>query len=139
MLYNIKTGHGVPELDQQDIIYLCFKMTNLTTDRFQWCYTDGNAAIRITKFFTDLDGINTNIDWRSIKTTDFRDNNADGDEDRLRKKHAEFLVKHHVPSALISAIIVLNHERKDEVQTIMNKLDLKIKVLINPDNKYYFQ
>ena len=42
MLYNIITGHGVPKKPQEDIIYLCCKLTELATDDFQWCYTNGN-------------------------------------------------------------------------------------------------
>lgn len=60
-------------------------------------WNNGNAAGAITNFFSTFDCIDTNIDWHSINTTDFRDENADGDEDRIRKKHAELLVRRHVP------------------------------------------
>jgi hypothetical protein len=115
MLYNIITGHGVKPVTQADIIYLCFKLSDLACDDFIWCYTNGNAAKRITKFFDNFDGIETNIDWRCIKTPDFRDANADGDEDRIRKKHAEFLVLSHVPANYIRNIVVLNQEVKSKV------------------------
>src|ERR1700733_6244302 len=72
MLYNIFTGKNVDYCSQSDIIYLCFKLTDLTTKKFRWCYTDGNAAKAITKFYRDLDAIDINIDWRSINTRDFR-------------------------------------------------------------------
>jgi ssDNA thymidine ADP-ribosyltransferase, DarT len=138
MLYNIKTGHGVPQRHQRDIIYLCYKLNDLATEDYKWCYTDGNAAKSISKFFTDLDHIETNIDWRSIRTTDFRDNNSDGDEDRVRKKHSEFLVKNHVPSNLIRTIVVFDQDVANQVGEILGKFDLKIKVAINPNNKFYF-
>jgi hypothetical protein len=82
MLYNIVTGHNVTIYPEKNIIYLCFNITELAIDDFQWCYTNGNAAKSITKFYNDLTDIDTNIDWHSIHTTDFRDSNADGDEDR---------------------------------------------------------
>lgn len=90
MLYNIITGHNVPVYPQKNIIYLCFKLKELVINDFQWCYTNGNAAKSITKFYTDLTDIDTNIDWHSIHTTDFRDSNTDGDEDRIRKNILNF-------------------------------------------------
>lgn len=135
MLYNIVTGHGVPASPQKDIVYICCKLSELATDDFQWCFTDGNAAKRISKFSNNINHLE-HLDWRSIRTTDFRDENADGDEDRVRKKHAEFLVKDHVPVDYINGIAVLNQTIKEQVETILEDLDLNIEIKIKTD--YYF-
>ena len=136
MLYNIVTGHGVPVRPQDEIVYLCCKLNELATEDFQWCYTNGNAAKAISKFFKKLNDIENNIDWRSIRTTDFRDENADGDEDRIRKKHAEFLVKEHVPLNFIKGIAVLNQTKKEQVEALLEALDLIIEVKIKTE--FYF-
>ncbi|MHC1706315.1 MAG: DUF4433 domain-containing protein [Bacteroidales bacterium] len=136
MLYNIITGHGVPASQQKDIIYICCKLSELATENFQWCYTNGNAAKAITKYYNTLENIETNIDWNSIRTNDFRDENADGDEDRIRKKHAEFMVKDHVPVDYIEVIAVLNQTMKVQVESILKELDLNIEVKI--ETKFYF-
>ena len=136
MLYNIVTGHGVSASPQQEIVYLCFKLRDLATDDFQWCYTNGNAAKSITKFFVDLNDVETKLDWRSINTTDFRDENADGDEDRIRKKHAEFLVKYHVPTDYVKGIVVYNQSKKDQVETILAENGRRMKVIIKKE--FYF-
>ena len=136
MLYNIITGHGVIASPQKDIIYLCCKLSELTSEDFQWCYTNGNAAKAISKFFNKLNDIENKVDWRSIKTTDFRDENADGDEDRIRKKHAEFLVKDHIPVQYIKGIAVLNQTIKERVEKILIELKLTIDVKIKTD--FYF-
>jgi hypothetical protein len=138
MLYNIITGHGVPAKSQEDIIYICFKLSDLATKAFQWCYTDGNAAVAISKFYTTLEDINSNIDWHSIQTEDFRDDNSDGDEDRIRKKHSEFLVKEHVPAEFIRRIVVLNENKAKEVEEILDDLNIQIEVLINPQKKRFY-
>jgi hypothetical protein len=138
MLYNIITGHGVPSRPQKEIIYLCCKLIDFTSSDLQWCYTNGNAAAAITKFYKQLQNIENKIDWHSIHTTDFRDENADGDEDRVRKKHAEFLVKEHVPTEYIKAIFVLNEAVKVEVQTILDRINSTVPIFINPSNKFYF-
>ncbi len=138
MLYNIITGHGVPSYPQKDIIYLCSKFRDLACNDFKWCYTNGNAAIEITKFYSNFTNIETDIDWISIHTHDFRDANADGDEDRIRKKHAEFLVHNHVPPKYIKKIIVLDETAKQNVDKILKNLNIKIDILVNPNNKFYF-
>jgi hypothetical protein len=117
---------------------LGFRLVDLATDDFQWCYSNGNAAQAITKFYTGLGGIETNLDWRSIRSTDFSGDNADGDEDRVRKKHAEFLVKSFVPANLVKAIIVLNDEVEAAVKEIVTRSKMEIKIIINPGKKYYF-
>jgi hypothetical protein len=99
------------------------------------CFTDGNAAKRISKFYNNLSYLER-VDWRSIKSTDFGANNADGDEDRVRKKHAEFLVKDKVPIKNISHISVLNSRVKKQVETILVDNELDVEVVIEP--KFYF-
>ena len=135
MLYNIITGLGVPKRPQKEIIYLCCQLADLANDEFQWCFTNANAAERITKFYNELRHLDK-VDWHSISTTDFRNNNADGDEDRIRKKHAEFLVKDHVPRQKIKGIAVLNAAVKEEVESIVSASKLKIEVKVKP--KFYF-
>ena len=85
-----------------------------------------------------MEGIEANVDWHSIETNDFRDDNSDGDEDRIRKKQAEFLVKEYVPVEYIRKIVVYNTSMHFEVKEIVNRLKLDIEVLINPNRKYYF-
>lgn len=135
MFYNIHTGRGVPQRNQADIIYLCCKVVDLIKPNVQWCFTNGNAAKRITQFFSDFKDLDK-VDWRSIASEDFRVNNADGDEDRIRKKHAEFLVKDHVPAKKITEIAVYNPLVKTKVEVILKKVKLAIEVKVTP--KYYF-
>jgi hypothetical protein len=137
MLYNIITGHGVSAKPQEDIIYLCCRYEDLTTNEFQWCFTDGNAAKKITKFFTEHDDLDK-LDWNSIKTEDFRADNSDGDEDRIRKKHSEFLVLNRVPPNKIRAIVVLNSTAEARVKSIIKSCNLELNVYLNPEKKFYF-
>jgi len=137
MLYNIITGYGVPSKPQEDLIYLCCSYIDLACEGFQWCFTDGNAAKKITRFYNDHSDLN-NLDWKSIKTEDFRSDNADGDEDRIRKKHSEFLVFNHIPVNKIRAIVVLNSRVQQKVKEIVESCNLDLKVYINPNNKFYF-
>jgi hypothetical protein len=137
MLYNIHTGYGVPQIPQHEIIYLACRTGDIVESNLQWCFTDGNAAKAITEFYRDPKDLEK-LDWHSIRTKDFRDDNADGDPDRKRKKHAEFLVKDHVPVAFIKAIFVYNEERFKFVEALVKKYGLDIPVKIDNEHKLYF-
>lgn len=137
MLYNIKTGWGVPKQKQEAIVYLVCQLSELATADFQWCFTNGNATSAITRFYNNLEYL-PSIDWRSIKSEDFRDNNSDGDFDRKRKKHAEFLVKGHVPASLIKALFVYNETAKEHVDNLCKKINFVTKVIVDKKNRFYF-
>jgi hypothetical protein len=137
MLYKIKTGNGVPIMPQSEIIYLVCSFDELTQSNLKWCFTNGNAAKYITKFYNQISDIKE-LDWKSIEATEWTDNNSDGDHDRMRKKHSEFLVKDHVPVNYIKAIVVLTKERQKEIEKIVAEFKLPIKVIIDKDYKYYY-
>lgn len=137
MLYNIKTGWGVPKQKQEDIVYLVCQLNELATADFQWCFTNGNAANEITRFYNNVEKLNK-IDWQSINSTDFSDNNSDGDLDRKRKKQAEFLVKDHVPAQLIKYLIVYNKTAKARVDDLCKKINFVTEVVVDNKNVCYF-
>jgi len=117
---------------------LCCKLRDLANENFQWCFTDGNATVSITKFFDDLDDIHK-LDWHSIFSEDFRIDNADRDNDRIRKKQAEFLVRNYVPSDKIKSLVVLDNYAQDQVQRILDEVNMSIPIHVNPKNKFYFK
>ena len=138
MLYKIKTGHGgVEKRAQDEIIYLCCKISDIIKGPQQWCFTDGNAAKYITSFYTKIDELDQ-LDWKSIKATEWTDNNSDGDHDRMRKKHSEFLVKGHVPVEYIKSIVVLTEEKKQFVQNLLQQNNLGIHIHIDTKSKFYY-
>jgi len=137
MLYNIFTGKGVPKRNQEDIVYFCILLKDLMCDRFQWCFTDGNAAKTITSFYNSAKDLGR-VDWKSIESKDFRNDNADGDVDRIRKKHAEFLVKDFVPADLIKVIVVFNEKAKISVEKIVKNLNLENRIKVVVNKEYYF-
>lgn len=135
MLLNIVTGYGVPILPQADIIYICCTVGTLIKLPV-WCYTDGNAAVKVTTFYTDINQINE-LDWVSIYAERWQ-NGTDNDSDRKRKKHAEFLVRGHVPKHNICKIIVCTEAARLRVEAIVAESELNIPVIVNPGNKYYY-
>ena len=136
MLYKIPTGYGVPRIPQEEIVYLCCRFLELVECGRKWCFTDGNAATGITEFFTSQDDW-TLLDWKSIFSEDWRDDNKDGDHDRMRKKHSEFLVKGHVPPVFIRALVVRTAQRAQEMRQLIDETGLKITVYSNQPQFYF--
>jgi hypothetical protein len=136
MLFKILTGNGVLKQPQEDIVYLCCRFAELTESNLEWCFTDGNAATRITEFFTGMEDY-AFLDWKSIDANEWSDNNSDGDHDRMRKKHAEFLVKGHVPVEFIRRIVVHTERRRCLVQDWVDGKALDIIIDVDK-SKFYF-
>ena len=136
MLLNIKTGYrGIVQRPQSDIAYICSKLDQIIDAGSQWCFTDGHAKNRITEFYNDVIDLD-NVDWKIVSERYWK--NTEEDLDRMRRKQAEFLVKDHVPVQVIKRIIIYDENKREMLQKIADKLKLKIKICVNPNNNYYY-
>lgn len=137
MLLNIKTGYsGITQRPQEDIVYIVCRANSIVEYCDEWCFTDGHAKNTITEFYNNLDNL-SEVDWNIVSERQW--SNTEEDFDRMRRKQAEFLVKHHVPVNCISSIVVLNQTKKEFVEEIINRLGLEILVQVNPNNEYYYR
>lgn len=136
MLYNIITGHrGITQQPQSDIVYICCGMNRVISCSNQWCFTDGHAKSLLTGFYNNISNLDK-VDWNIVNEKYWR--NTEDDLDRMRRKQAEFLVKGLVPVNCIETIVVFNEEKRIFVQDLVDSLQLKINVLVNPDNNFYY-
>lgn len=136
MLLNIKTGYrGISKRSQGEIAYLCCKLEELTITCGEWCFTDGHAKNKITEFYTDIANLDK-LDWELVFERHW--SNTEDDFDRMRRKQAEFLVKNQVPVKCINPIVVYDKKAFNFVSDIIKKLNLNIKVYINPKGKFYY-
>ena len=136
MLYNIITGkHGLMARPQRDIVLIHCPLPRIVAAGCRYFYTDGNAKVEISKVYTDLGDIDK-LDWEAIRSDDFRI--AEHGPDRIRRKHAEFLVREHVPLECIGALIVLDAERKQEMEALLDGRGLSIKVIADTNGKWFF-
>jgi len=136
MLYNIITGkHGLVARPQRDLVLVHCPLQRIVEAGCRYFYTDGNAKVEISKVYTDLSDMDK-LDWDAIGSDDFRI--AVHGPDRIRRKHAEFLVREHVPVACIGALIVLDAERKAEMEALVHARGLSIKVIADTNRKWFF-
>lgn len=134
MLYNIKTGYGVERLPQNDIVFIACPVACLTSCGQQWAFTNGNASVYTTEFYDDLADIGE-VDWDVIRSTDFSGSTG---TDRKRRKHAEFLVRDHVPVHCISDIVCLTEPRAAAMQRLVQSNGLAINVRLDLNNDFFF-
>jgi hypothetical protein len=136
MLLNIKTGYrGIAQRPQTDIVYIVCNVGSITEHCPEWCFTDGHAKNSITEFFNDLGNLGE-VDWNMVCERHWR--NTEDDYDRMRRKQAEFLVKHHVPVTCICNIVVQNDVGRTFIEKVLTRLGLEIPVLVNPNNQFYY-
>lgn len=136
MLFNIITGrHGLPQRPQRDLVIIHCPMLRITTANLRYVYTDGNAKVNISRTFTSIEDMGQ-LDWDAIGSDDFRI--SEHGPDRIRRKHAEFLVHEHVPVGCIASLIVLDAERKAEMDAVVAERKLDIKVIADSKRKWFF-
>ncbi|HEU5281996.1 MAG TPA: DUF4433 domain-containing protein [Gammaproteobacteria bacterium] len=136
MLNAIRKGGVTGSQDTQpNIIYLVSSVEKIANEgsNLSWCFTDGHGVDQLTDYYnTPKDLIN--IDWGIIADWDYRDTLADND--RTRRKQAEFLVHESFPVGLIEKIGVYGIEQKQSVETILAKHPHKIPVIV--EKKWYY-
>lgn len=134
MLYSIHTGYVEGYSGGQvDVIYLVTSTDRLAGTGRRWCFTDGHAVEAFSSFYADLTDLHV-IDWSVIENWSWR--NTQDDNDRKRRKQAEFLVEESVPLAVFSHIAVKNSIMQTKVEKILAKYDIAMPVTIEP-NWYY--
>lgn len=136
MLLNIATGYGVNLIPQRNIVFIVCDAIELINHGIPFCFTDGNAAQSVTRFYNNLLLLNE-LDWNTIRAKIWK--NTDDDYDRVRKKMSEFLLKDHIPACFIKHIIVRNTEAKAKVMKMLDGHSLDCSVMVDVKNEYYYK
>ena len=134
MLYSIHTGYVQSYSGtQRDIIYLVSSVQKIKEGNIPFVFSDGHAYELISKFYNKEKYLK-NIDWSIMGDTYW--NNTAEDNDRKRKRMAEFLVYQIVPITCIFAIVVFDDRMESTVNKIQRKCNTNIKTIVKR-NWYY--
>ena len=135
MLYAIHKGNVDGYIEgQESIIYLIVNMLNILATGCRFVYTDGHPIVMISDFYNDIDQINTVIDWDLMKSKYWSD--IEEDNDRKRRRQAEFLIYQSVSIKLLDQIIVYNLTMKNKIKQLLSNYNYKIPV-ISKKELYY--
>lgn len=134
MLYAIHTGFVKGyKGGQESIVYLVSSIGEIMACRRNWCFTDGHAVEAISDFYNDLSDLEK-LDWNVIDDWSWK-NSAD-DNDRKRRKQAEFLVEAFVPLEVFLGIGVKSPAMQERVHKLLFGKNNPMAVSIEPDWYY---
>ena len=134
MLYTISQGN-VPNYTQGQaaVIHLVSDVLEIDIRGLDFVFTDGHAVMEFTTFFDDLYDLGA-IDWDVMDSCYWND--TDEDNDRKRRRQAEFLVRNFLPWELITEIGVIDYTIQSQVENILQNFTAQTPVRVHKDWYY---
>jgi hypothetical protein len=134
MLYAIHTGFVEGYVGGQEaVLHLVTTVETVLARKLSFVFTDGHAEMAFSDFFNDIDKL-TEIDWDIMKAEYWNDTAQDND--RKRRRQAEFLVYEFFPWNLVEEIGVINDKMAEKVDEILSSLKKEPKVTVR--KKWYY-
>lgn len=136
MLLTIARGNVPTYSDGQDpLVYLVSSAEAVSARGPRCMFSDGNCASPLTQFFGDLALLGSVVDWELMTSRMWA--NTPDDQDRMRRRMAEFLVHQRVPISCASLIVVRHENMKRRVEAILAAHGTTIPVVVRP--WWYFE
>lgn len=134
MLYTISRGNVENYTQgQAAVIHLVSSIENIEAENLSFVFTDGHAVMTFTEFFDDLNYLGA-IDWDVMGSRYWFDTNEDND--RKRRRQAEFLVRNFLPWELITEIGVIDYTIQSQVENILQNFTDQTPVRVHKDWYY---
>ena len=134
MLYTIHMGNVPAYRDgQANILHLVSSAEAVSQANLPFVFSDGHAVVQISLFYNDLQRLNE-VDWKVVNSWSWHDTLTDND--RLRRKQAEFLVKGFFPFSLVQEIGVINQAMREQTLALLE--NTKHKPIVSIQRKWYY-
>jgi hypothetical protein len=118
---------------QEDIVHLVFEAEVLVNAGLPCVHTDGHAAMQPLRFWSGVSGF-AELPWSVIRSWSWK--NTPDDNDRKRRKQAEFLVHDTVPWSFVQAIGAMTEATRDRAIAAMASAAHRPPVTLQPDWYY---
>lgn len=123
MMYRIACEHrdgvaGRYPGGDDPLVYLVSSVDRVHGAGLKWVASDGNCAVKITRFTNVLDDLAALIDWPLMRQRIWK--NEPDDQDRMRRRAAEFLVHREFPIRLVLGYVVRTPTRQQQVERILH-------------------
>ncbi|MCU0808704.1 MAG: DUF4433 domain-containing protein [Candidatus Contendobacter sp.] len=136
MLLNLKTGRVTGYNDgQEPLIYLLTTAQMIQQAGIRFVFSDGHGLATFTAWHDDLARLDQ-VDWEIVGARYWRD--TPDDNDRQRRKQAEFLVWQSLDWSLLRGIAVLNAVMKQRVEAILNQFPQRTRPQIAVKSNWYY-
>lgn len=100
---------------QRPILYLVASAEEVVARGLGFVFYDGHALASFSSVFDDLARLDS-LDWEAIRARQWQD--SETDNDRQRRKQAEFLVYRSLPWDLVRGIATIDNAMKTQVNQI---------------------
>ncbi len=136
MLLNLYTGR-VPSYDegQEPLIYLRSTIQTVTNSGCQFVFSDGHGLANFSSWYDNLNDL-LNVDWNLVNARYWSDKPQDND--RQRRKQAEFLIWHKCAWSLICEIGVFNKVAKGHVEASLDRFPHCHRPHVNVQSSWYY-
>lgn len=130
MLYAVHKGivsdykHG-----QGSIVHLVTSAESIADHHIPFCFTDGHAVVQFSQFFNDLKDL-WHVDQQIMQETYWNDTLED--QDRKRRRQAEFLVHTFFPWSLVTEVGVMTNRVAASVREMLIPATDQPRVTVRP-------
>ncbi len=134
MLYTIDRGN-VKDYNQGQapIIHLVSNAQAVQLAGRGFVFTDGHGIVDFSQFYDNLEHLDK-VDWKVMEGRYWND--TDIDNDRKRRRQAEFLVHNFFPWSLVNEIGVINQSIKKQVEQTIQSAEHQPPVVVQRDWYY---
>jgi len=135
MLFRIQKG-GVEGVDSDParLVYIVSSSEAVAGAGHACVFSDGNAAAAFTDFYDDLNLLADVVDWPLMRARYWSNN--DDDNDRVRRRCAEFLVHRVLPLELVDELCVRDAPTQVAVRAALAAAGWEVSVSIR--SNWYF-
>lgn len=136
MLLKLRSGGvaGYTE-GQTPLVYLVTTAQDIQAAARPFVFSNGHGLARFTNWFDDLARL-SEVDWGIVGAQYWADTNEDND--RKRRKQAEFLVWQMLDWSLVREIAVINQAMKDRVEAILATFPTAMQRPVTIKSNWYY-
>lgn len=136
MLYKIsRRSEPQHHEGQTPIVHLVSTVESVKRAGAGFAFTDGHGIMAMTSFYDDTDRLDQ-IDWQIMAASIWRDTIEDND--RKRRRQAEFLVYDFCRWEWIQAIGVINRTAKARVESLLQNSTVSHQPLVTVEGGWYY-
>lgn len=134
MLYTINKGNVDEYSEGQELlIYLKTTVQAVRELNLDFTFTDGHAIVAFSEFYKDIEDLRF-IDWEVMEGKYWMD--TEEDNDRSRRRQAEFLVHKFAPWSLVQEVRVMTPRIKLAVERVLQDFGDNTPVYVQRDWYY---
>ena len=133
MMRNIKSGRGVQQRSNEDIVILVSSLHHLAQQGLPFLFTDSHAYYQWANYYQDINALDK-IDWPLLQNRDFKRDAED--PAKFERYQAEALIHQHCPVTGLLGIFCYTEALQVSIAQEVANRSLHFKVFARPN--WYF-